>query len=81
MLIQSLPEKMSTCHNNPKKSSATKIAKHLASGYSLFTNSSVDATKNKFDYYRGKDCMENFWQDLKEYTTKIINFEKKKKKL
>ena len=52
---------MSTCHNNPKKSSATKIAKHLASGYSLFMNSSVDATKNKFDYYRGKDCMENFW--------------------
>ena len=29
----SLLEKMNTCHNNPKKSSKTKINKHTASGY------------------------------------------------
>ena len=28
--------KMSTYHNNPKKSSTTKINKHTAPGYSLF---------------------------------------------
>ena len=48
---------MSTCHNNPKKSSTTKINKHTVSGYSLFTNCSFDTTKNKLDYYRGKNCM------------------------
>ena len=30
--IESLLEKMSTCHNNPKKPSTTKISKHTASG-------------------------------------------------
>ena len=31
-------EKMSTCQNNPKKSSTTEINKHVSSGYSLFTH-------------------------------------------
>ena len=31
--ILSLLEKMNTCHNNPEKSSITKINKHTASGY------------------------------------------------
>ena len=34
--LESLLEKTSTCHNNPKKLSTTKINKHIASGYSLF---------------------------------------------
>ena len=29
--LESLLEKMSTCHNNPKKSSTTKINKHTPS--------------------------------------------------
>ena len=41
--------------------STTKINKHTASGCSLFTRSSFDATKNKLDYYRGKNCMKNFF--------------------
>ena len=55
--IESLLEKLNTCHNNPEKSSATKKDKHTPSGYSLFTHCSFDKTKNKLDYYRGKDCM------------------------
>ena len=43
-------EKMSTCHNNPKKSSTTKISKHTPSGYSLFTYCTFDTTKHKLDY-------------------------------
>ena len=35
--LESLVEKMNTSHNNPKKSSTTKINKHTPSGYSLFT--------------------------------------------
>ena len=71
--LESLLEKMSTFHNNPKKSSATKINKHTPSGYSLFTHCSFDATKNKLDCYKGNDCMEQFCKDLKEHATKIIN--------
>ena len=55
--LESLLEKMNTCHNNPKKSSTTKRNKHTPSGYSLFTHCSFNATKNKLDYYRGKNCM------------------------
>ena len=32
--LESLLEKMNTCHNNPEKSSTTKINKHTPSGYS-----------------------------------------------
>ena len=35
--VEFLLEKMNTCHNNPEKSSTTKINKHTPSGYSLFT--------------------------------------------
>ena len=43
--LECLLEKMSTCHNNPKKSSTTKINKHTSSGYSLFIHCSFDITK------------------------------------
>ena len=43
-------------------------------GYSLFTGSSFDLTKNKLDCYRGKDCLQKFCKDVKEHTTKIINY-------
>ena len=52
--LECLPEKMSTCHNNPEKSSTTKINKHTPSGYSLFTHCSFDTAENKLDYYREK---------------------------
>ena len=68
--FESLLEKMSTCHNNPEKSSTTKINKHTPSGYSLFTHCSFDSTKNKLHCYRGKDGMERFCHDLKEHATK-----------
>ena len=59
--LESLLEKIKTYHNNFKTSPVvTKRNKHTASGYSLFTKYSFDATKNKLNYYRGKDCMEIF---------------------
>ena len=76
--LECLLEKMSTCQNNPNESSSTEINKHIPSGYSIFTHCSFDQTKNKLDHYRGKDCMKKFSKDLREHTTKIINYEKKK---
>ena len=84
--LESLLEKMSTCHDNPEKSrqsrvrsksSTTKINKHTPSGYSLFTHCSFNKAENKLDYYRGKDCMKKFCKELREHATKVINYEKK----
>ena len=62
--LECLLQKMSTCHNKPEESSTTEINKHTPSGNSLFTHCSFDKTKNKLDYYRGKDCMKKFCKDL-----------------
>ena len=76
--LECLLEKMSTCINNPNEPSTTKINKHTPSGYSIFTHCSFDKSKNKLNYYRGKDCMKKFSKDLREHVSKIINYEKKK---
>ena len=56
--LESLLEKMSTCHDNPEKSrqsrvrstsSTTKINKHTPSGYSLFMHCSFNKAENKLD--------------------------------
>ena len=75
--LESLLEKMNTCHNNPEKSSTTTINKHTPSGYSLFTHCSFDEEGNKFSHYRGEDSMKTFCKGLREHATKIINYEKK----
>ena len=76
--LECLLKKMSTCINNPNESSTTKINKHTPSGYSLFNSFSFDESRNKLNYYRGKDCIKKFCKDLKEHATRIINYEKKK---
>ena len=76
--LECLLEKISTCQNDPNKSSTSKINKHTPSGYSIFTHCSFHESKNKLNYYRGDDCMKNFCKDLREHSTKIINYEKKK---
>ena len=76
--LECLLEKMSTCINNPNESSTTKINKHTPSGYSIFTHCSFDKSKNKLNYYRGKDCMRKFSKDLREHLSKIIDYENKK---
>ena len=76
--LECLLEKMSTCQNNPNKSSTTKINKHTPSGCSIFTSCSFDESKNKINYYRGDDCMKKFCKDLREHAMKIINYEKKR---
>ena len=76
--LECLLEKMSTCINNPNELFTNKINKHVPSGYSIFTHCSFDESKNKLTYYRKDDCMKTSSKDLREYVTKIINYEKKK---
>ena len=76
--LECLLEKMSTCIYNLNESSTTKINKHTLSGYSIFTSCSFGESKNKLNYYRGKDCMKKFCKDLKEHATRITNYENKK---
>ena len=76
--LESILEKISGCENDTEKSSSAKINKHTASSYSLFSHCLFDKSKNKFDYYRGNNCMRNFSIDLREQAEKIINYEKAK---
>ena len=75
--LECLLEKINTCSNNPEKSYTEKKAMHRPSGYSLVTCCSFDKSKNERIYYRGKDCMKKFCEDLKDQAMKIINCEKK----
>ena len=63
------------------KNLTQKKIKHTPSGYSLFTNCSFDETKNKLDYYRGKDCMEKFCKDWRQHTMRMFNYEKKRNEI
>ena len=76
--LECLLEKIDTCHNNPEKSYTEKKAKHKPLGYSLVTYCSFDKTKTTWNYYRGKDYMKTFCNDLRDRAMKIINYEKKK---
>ena len=77
--IEPLLQKIDTCHNNLEKLSTTKINKDTASGYSFFTSYSFHVSKNRHNYYRGKDCLRNFCKIL-NYALKIIDCEKNVKK-
>ena len=75
--LECLPEKISTCSNNPEKSSIIKLNKHTPSGFSLLTHCSFDTTKNEHDYYRGEDCVKVFCKILKEHAERIMYWVKK----
>ena len=75
--LECLLLKTNTCNNNPNKSYTRVKALHKPSGYSLLTSCSFDKSENKQTYYRGKDCMKRFCDDLKEHVTRITNYEMK----
>ena len=75
--LECLLKKTDICLNNSDKSYTEKKAMHQPSGYSLVTCCSFDKPENEQKYYRGKDCMKIFCEDLKDQAMKIINHEKK----
>ena len=70
MKMESWLEKINTGYDDPKKLSTTKTNSHTSSGYSPFTHCSLDTTKNKLDYYRGKDFIKKFCIDIRKHPTK-----------
>ena len=75
--LECLLKKEQSCQNNPEHSYTHRKAKHKPSGYSLSLICSVDETKNRRKFYRRKDCIERFCNNLKELAIEIINYEKK----
>ena len=69
--LECLLLKMNACNNNPAK------ALHRTSGYSLLKSCSFDKSENKQTYYRGKDCMKRFCDDLKVHVIRITNYQMK----
>ena len=76
--LECLLEKIDTYQNHPQKSSTTKKNKLLASVFSFLHIVHLMQQKVNLNVIEVKDCMKNFLEDLKEYATKIINYEKKK---
>ena len=79
--LQCIIEKIDGCKNNLESSSTTKVNKHIPTDFSMSTISLFRSIKNKQNIYRGKDCMKNFCEFLRQHAMKIINFKKKKMKL
>ena len=68
------------CKNN-QNSFTTKVGKHIPSGFSMSTISLFKSIENKYDVYRGKDCVKRFCEPLRMHEMKVINFKNKKLKL
>ena len=49
--------------------------------FSVSTVLSFKDIKNKYDVYRGNDCMKKYFECLKNHSRRTINFKKKKMKL
>ena len=70
-------KKEQSYQNNSENSYTERKAKHKPAGDSLRLNCSFDETKNRCKFYRRKDCLGNFCEDLKELVIEIINFKGK----
>ena len=65
-VTESLLEKVGACYNDLENPSTVKVNKQTACSYLLFTQCSFDSNRNKYDYFRNKDCTKNLCKDLKE---------------
>ena len=75
--LECLLKKEQSCQSNPKNSYTQTKAKHKPLGHSLSLICSFDETKNRHNFFRRKDCIKRFCNDLKELATEIINYEEK----
>ena len=75
--LECLLLKTNTCNNNPINSYKKAEALQKPSGYSLLTPCSFDKSENVQTYYRGRDYMKRFCDDLKEHVTRLTNYEMK----
>ena len=76
--LECLLKKEQFCQNNPKNSYTERKAKHKPSGYSLKLNCLFDETKSRRKFYRRKDCIKKFCEDVKELAVEISNYREHK---
>ena len=72
--LECIIEKIDGYKNNPQISSAAKVSEQIPSGSSMSTILSFTSVENENDICRGKDCMKNFCESLREHAMKITNF-------
>ena len=77
--LESIIERIDRCKSNSEKSSTTKVRKHIPSGFSMSAISSFRSIENNHHVYRGKDCMQKFFESLIECAVKVIYLKKKKR--
>ena len=73
--LETLQRKQQSAQNNPIQSYTETKTIQEAGGYSLALETTYDKRTHKF--YRGKDCMEQFGNDLMTLAMKVINTDKK----
>ena len=79
--LECIIEKIDRCKNNPENRSTIKIREHSPSDFSMSIISSFRSIENRHDVYRGNDCMETFFESLREYVIKIIDFKREKNEI
>ena len=70
-------EQSSDNNSNLEETYTQKKGRYEPSGWAMFTKCSFDKKQNKYNYYRGKYCIQKLCKKLKECAMKIINYEKK----
>ena len=75
--LECLLTKQQSCQNNPNESYTERKTMQEHSWYALDLICSFDLKLNKHNFYRGKDCSKKFCSDLKQFGTKIVNYEQK----
>ena len=69
--------KQQSCQNNPGKSYTQRKTIHEPCGYSLDLITSFDKKENRHNFYRGIDCIKKLCKQVKEISTKIVNWKQK----
>ena len=69
--------KQQSCQNNPNKSYTEQKPIHEPCGYSLDLVCSFESKEDKHNFYRKNDYIKNFYSELKELGTKVVNYEQK----
>ena len=59
--LECLVKKIYGCKNNSENSYKTKVDERISCGFSMSRISSFKKIQNKYDVYKGKDCMKVLW--------------------
>ena len=71
--LECLLIKQQSCQNNPNESYTERKAMHKPCGYALSLICSFYETKNKQNFYRGRNCIKRCCSALKGLGKKLVN--------